>query len=104
MKYACGVVGSIRNTVTRLPSFVPGFDSVPVRPSNGWPRRRHVAGIQEPEHVVEKDLFYHVERAIVRRARRFRSPSLPPPSPGTRRNLAAHPAICRKLPLDAASR
>jgi len=34
MKYALGVVGSIPNTVTGWPD-EPGFDSVPVSPSNG---------------------------------------------------------------------
>src|SRR5579862_5416754 len=55
MKYACGAVGSIRNTVTGCP-FVPGLDSVPVRPSNGWPDVDTLPGYRNPS-MWSNDLF-----------------------------------------------
>jgi hypothetical protein len=41
------VVGSIRDTATGWP-FEPGFDSVPVRPSNGWPDGVTLPGYRNP--------------------------------------------------------
>src|SRR5579862_9308245 len=101
MKYACGVVGSIRNTVTGWP-FVPGFDSVPARPSNGWPDVDTLPGYRNPS-MWSKDLFSSIRSTTLLTAARPLPLAIPCPLRVARnptKPYRAHPAIGRELPLD----